>query len=64
MSDDFCLLHGYEFMVGRFNTIPYCGECDRLKALGVDPVMHWLDNEGDPDRTKIAHIGVDNSGSD
>lgn len=29
--DDFCILHGYEFMTRQFgNPIPYCAECDRI----------------------------------
>lgn len=30
MSDDFCAVHGYEYMTTQFgNPIPYCAECDR-----------------------------------
>lgn len=32
MSDDFCLIHGYEHMRRRFgDPIPYCDECDRQR---------------------------------
>jgi len=34
MSDDFCLIHGYEHMKTQWgNPIPYCGACDEGRSL-------------------------------
>lgn len=46
MSEDFCVLHGYQFMRAGY-PVAYCAECDRLRAAGVDPVQHWMEHEGD-----------------
>ena len=34
MSDDFCIVHGYEHMKSQFgNPIPYCEACENERGL-------------------------------
>ena len=34
MSDDFCLIHGYEHMKQQFgNPIPYCDACESARSM-------------------------------
>ncbi len=34
MSDDFCLIHGYEHMRTDRGPIPYCAQCDKERQEG------------------------------
>jgi hypothetical protein len=42
MTDDFCLIHGYEFMRCDkvWGAIPYCEECDRERASHLQHNTH------------------------
>lgn len=43
MSDDFCLIHGYEHMKAQFgNPIPYCAACDSERERVARQEAAWL----------------------
>lgn len=47
MSDDFCLIHGYEHMRFQFgNPIPYCNACEDEKdmTMGITYGDHLIDS--------------------
>lgn len=47
MSDDFCLIHGYEHMRFQFgNPIPYCEACENERSVIVPARNKTMNNGG------------------
>jgi hypothetical protein len=52
MNDDFCLIHGYEFMRCEkvWGAIPYCEACDNPGAALAEPTTSEAEISSQPER--------------